>query len=97
MVTAAWSAPQGYLPFTLVRRFIAADWTLAGAAAVDEMHLYSARFVRENPGLATELFRPQLAVLDPFCGSGTTLEAAISTGTRATGGRVIDNRSLAER
>lgn len=59
-------------------RFESVDWTFADArtsGGVHGIHPYPAKFIPQVPGQLLDLFHPVVggAVLDPFCGSGTTL------------------------
>lgn len=58
------------------------------------IHPYPARFIPQIPAALIDLFYPgnDAAVLDPFCGSGTTLVAALERGIRSVG---IDVNPLA--
>lgn len=68
----------------------ALDWDFADAPpanGVHAIHPYPARFIPQIPGMLLQLFPPQnrSVVLDPFCGSGTTLVEAINVGLDAWG------------
>ena len=59
-------------------QFRTADWTFANAktnAGLHGIHPYPAKFVPQVPRQLLKLFHPivRAPVLDPFCGSGTTL------------------------
>ena len=59
-------------------QFRTADWTFADAktnAGLHGIHPYPAKFVPQVPRQLLKLFHPivRAPVLDPFCGSGTTL------------------------
>lgn len=83
---SSWKAPtSGRLSGPTVDRFVASDWEFASADAGFNLHPYPARFVLPLPLLALDILRPTIGVLDPFCGSGTTLEAATMTRLRSTG------------
>jgi hypothetical protein len=80
--------PQDRIPWTQLRReFIEADWTFAETVATPggELHPYPARFIPALPAQVLAILRPTGAVLDPFCGSGTTLEQAQRHGLPAAG------------
>ena len=51
------------------------------------MHPYPAKFIPQNARHLLELFPPDegTAVLDPFCGSGTSLVEAVRLGLDAIG------------
>jgi site-specific DNA-methyltransferase (cytosine-N4-specific) len=65
------------------------DWSFADAAspAIHNIHPYPARFIPQIPSRLIELFPPADGepVLDPFCGAGTTLVAAVERGIPAVG------------
>lgn len=82
---ATWTALGGRLDDGVVDAFANADWGFAGASTKDNLHPYPARYVLALPQQAINLLKPQVAVLDPFCGSGTTLEASAVSGLAATG------------
>lgn len=71
----------------LCRRFLAIDWSFEASAAdpVHDVHAYPARFIPEIPGAALELAPGGGAVVDPFCGVGTTLVEAARAGRVAVG------------
>ncbi len=69
-----------------VDRFMSIDWTVAlSPRRVADIHPYPARFIPELPAAALEVLNPQGPVLDPFCGSGTTLVEALRRGVPAVG------------
>lgn len=73
------------------------DWDLKNVKrgnGINSIHPYPAKFIPEIPRQLIELYSPQkpALVLDPFCGSGTTLVEAISLGFDAVG---IDVNPLA--
>lgn len=75
----------------------ALDWDFRGAAVengVHTIHPYPARFIPQIPRQLIQLFPPKSGsvVLDPFCGSGTTLVEAVNAGLDAWG---IDINPLA--
>lgn len=65
------------------------DWDFDQAstqASVHNLHPYPAKFIPEIPRELIRLFRPESgAVLDPFCGSGTTLVEAQTAGLDTIG------------
>lgn len=65
------------------------DWDFAQARPhpLGNLHPYPARFIPEIPRRLIGALRPPdgLAVLDPFCGSGTTLTEAQALGLRSIG------------
>jgi site-specific DNA-methyltransferase (cytosine-N4-specific) len=75
----------GKISSAVVESFVSADWTFAGAATRDNLHPYPARYVLDLPRQVLRLLAPGGPVLDPFCGSGTTLEASAMVGLAATG------------
>lgn len=82
----SWSSRRrGRIPSSVATRFASADWDCAEADPVFNLHPYPARFVRQLPLLALDLLKPTVGVIDPFCGSGTTLEASSMKGLRSAG------------
>ena len=66
--------------------FLSADWDFpVSPRRVGDVHPYPARFIPELPALALDCLRPNGPVLDPFCGSGTTLVEAMRRGQQAVG------------
>lgn len=66
------------------------DWDFSHApvsTGIHTIHPYPAKFIPEIPRHLIELFHPgdSSVVLDPFCGSGTTLVEAMSDGLDAFG------------
>jgi site-specific DNA-methyltransferase (cytosine-N4-specific) len=55
--------------------------------SIHDLHSYPARFIPQIPRELIRLFHPgdQSAVLDPFCGCGTTLVEAVGAGIPAVG------------
>lgn len=77
--------------------FLLRDWDFSDVASskdIHHIHPYPAKFIPQIPRQLLELFHPgdTSAVLDPFCGSGTTLVEAINAGLDAWG---IDLNPLA--
>jgi len=56
--------------------FAEADWDFPDSGGNRELHPYPARFIGEIPAQALDLLEIEGPVLDPFCGSGTTLAEA---------------------
>ncbi|MDO8616619.1 MAG: DNA methyltransferase [Dehalococcoidia bacterium] len=63
------------------------DFTEAPADPLHNIHPYPTRFIPQIPRELIRIFHPgdDSAVLDPFCGSGTTLVEAVSAGLPAVG------------
>ncbi|MCB9993007.1 MAG: RNA methyltransferase [Hyphomicrobiaceae bacterium] len=66
------------------------DWDFPSRTvgdALEGVHPYPAKFIREIPGTLIDLFPPQAGtiVFDPFCGSGTTLVEAQRRGFQSVG------------
>lgn len=59
-----------------ISAFAGADWDFPDSGGGRELHPYPARFIPEIPAQALELLDVRGGVLDPFCGSGTTLAEA---------------------
>lgn len=73
-----------------VSRFLETDWTFEDArtrGGIHGIHPYPARFIPELPRHLIDLFHPVSPgpVLDPFCGSGTTLVEAQAAGIPSFG------------
>jgi site-specific DNA-methyltransferase (cytosine-N4-specific) len=66
-------------------RFQAASWSFEQVMQGREFHPYPARFVSAIPRQALQLLGVKGTVLDPFCGSGTTLMEARRLGLPAVG------------
>jgi site-specific DNA-methyltransferase (cytosine-N4-specific) len=80
-----------------VSKLAETDWDFSDATARDPIHgihPYPAKFIPQIPRKLIELFPPKngTAVLDPFCGSGTTLVEAVRARYPAIG---IDINPLA--
>lgn len=80
-----WDASLGRLPGSVVKNFVGADWSFAAANTRMNLHPYPARYVLDLPVQAIELLSPSLGVIDPFCGSGTTVEASARAGLPSVG------------
>lgn len=72
-----------------LRDFRAQDWAFSDGlrSRLHNLHPYPARFIPQIPANLIKLFPPATgtAVLDPFCGSGTTLAAAVERALPAIG------------
>lgn len=68
-------------------RFASADWTFNSRTRADgEFHPYPARYIPELPAQVLDLLDIHSGViLDPFCGSGTTLAVARERGLDSVG------------
>lgn len=71
-------------------RLLELDWTFSSrvkAPKIEGIHPYPAKFIGEIPAsfLRTLSIPPGTAVMDPFCGSGTTLLEAQRAGHRSVG------------
>jgi hypothetical protein len=62
-----------------------ACWDFPTSAGPRELHPYPARFIPEIPAQALDVLGVDGPVIDPFCGSGTTLAEAQRRGLPATG------------
>lgn len=80
-----WSATAGRIPNSVVERFVGADWSFSSADTRRNLHPYPARYVLDLPAQAIELLQPSFGVVDPFCGSGSTLEASARVGLPSVG------------
>lgn len=73
---------------SLFQQLSTVDWSFENRKprGLDAVHPYPAKFVPELPGsILDALPRPNGVVLDPFCGSGTTLVEAQTRGFAAAG------------
>lgn len=66
------------------------DWAFSARSrgdAIDSLHPYPAKFISQIPGTILDVLEPEQGslVLDPFCGSGTTLLAAQRRGFNSIG------------
>lgn len=94
MTGIAAAAPE---PAETYGRLACMDWTFDGAytrGQTHAIHPYPAKFIPQIPRALIAALHPKdgTAVLDPFCGSGTTLVEAAAAGVRAIG---IDVHPLA--
>lgn len=69
----------------LSSRFESADWDFVSSGGGRELHPYPARFISQIPAQALDLLEVDGPVLDPFCGSGTTLAEARRRGLPSVG------------
>lgn len=69
----------------LASQFVTASWDFASSRGGRELHPYPARFISEIPAQALDLLEVDGPVLDPFCGSGTTLAEARRRGLPSLG------------
>ena len=72
---------------TLAARFADIDWSFADSKpdALNQIHPYPAKFIADIPASALSLVDVPGAILDPFCGSGTTLVEAARIGRKGVG------------
>jgi site-specific DNA-methyltransferase (cytosine-N4-specific) len=75
---------------TVSRKLASVSWDFTDAKTGDgphSIHPYPAKFIPQIPRHLIELFHPgdSSAVLDPFCGSGTTLVEAMNAGLDTVG------------
>ena len=80
-----WGASTGRIPDSVVERFVGADWSFTNADTRMNLHPYPARYLLDLPAQAIEMLSPSLGVIDPFCGSGTTMEASARAGLPSVG------------
>lgn len=66
-------------------KFEDVSWDFADSSPAPDLHPYPCRFIPEIPRTALDILQPSGPVLDPFCGSGTTLTEAASRGHDAIG------------
>lgn len=57
----------------IASRLASLDWSFSDAPREVAFHPYPARFISEIPRALIEVINPSGPILDPFCGSGTTL------------------------
>lgn len=77
-------APQ-LLDAAVARAFREACWDFTASRGGRELHPYPARFISEIPAQALDLLEVDGPIIDPFCGSGTTLAEARRRGLPAVG------------
>jgi DNA modification methylase len=65
--------------------FARASWDFPDSPPGRELHPYPARFIPEIPAQALDVLKVDGPVLDPFCGSGTTLVEARRRGLASVG------------
>lgn len=92
---ASWQ--QTMEPKEVASRLQSVQWDFQNSSTrmgIHGLHPYPAKFIPEIPRALIRLFPPKenTAILDPFCGSGTTLVEAASVGIRSVG---IDLNPLA--
>ena len=82
-----YTTAQNHLPVgsDLSAAFAAASWDFVDSRGHAVLHPYPARFIPELPGQALDLLAVDGPVLDPFCGSGTTLAEAQRRGLPSVG------------
>ncbi len=85
MSRSATSIPAAQAHIRRRKAFESACWDFPQSAGGRELHPYPARFIPEIPRQALELLAPEGPVLDPFCGSGTTLAEARRRGLPSVG------------
>lgn len=79
-------APDDLAMETLEARFASADWSFTSRRGDGEFHPYPARYIPQLPDQVLDLTEVRSGtVLDPFCGSGTTLEVARKRGLPSIG------------
>jgi len=81
----------------VIRRLASVNWDFAGSnyrERIHDLHPYPAKFIYQIPRELIRLYHPgdRSPVLDPFCGSGTTLVEAAKAGIPSIG---IDVHPLA--
>ncbi|HZR01912.1 MAG TPA: DNA methyltransferase, partial [Burkholderiales bacterium] len=71
----------------LESRFMQIDWSFADSTsdAVNDIHPYPAKFIGGIPAHALGLVEVEGAIVDPFCGSGTTLVESARVGRKGIG------------
>lgn len=83
-------APTKRIKGTLASALEAVDWTFSNRGRgheIESLHPYPAKFIPEIPGAFLDALSlsPGTRVLDPFCGSGTSLLAAQRRGLPSLG------------
>jgi site-specific DNA-methyltransferase (cytosine-N4-specific) len=74
----------------IAQALLSTDWDFSDAPlnkGIHSIHPYPAKFIPQIPQRLIQLFHPgdSSIILDPFCGSGTTLVEAINSGLDAWG------------
>ena len=83
-------SPHGDTPPPPIRALAAVDWDFPERVAhsgIEGIHPYPAKFIAELPRALLESLpvAPGAAVLDPFCGGGTTLAECQRRGLPSVG------------
>lgn len=96
MATPAFELARGRLTNEVSAKLNSVEWDFANASRdpIHGIHPYPAKFIAQIPRALIRLFKPArgLRVLDPFCGSGTSLVEAGRVGIPSIG---IDLHPLA--
>jgi len=73
------------VPASRADEFARSNWDFEDSVSSRELHPYPARFIPEIPRHALEVLEVDGPVIDPFCGSGTTLSEACRRGLPSLG------------